>query len=75
MCMIFAAERDGVIIAISPELGTDFAGQEWFRALGSTARGASLVVLDLAEGESPSLGDAIDVDPDGVATLLQEGRE
>jgi len=73
--MIFAAERDGFIVAISPELGTDYAGQEWFRALGSSARGASLVVLDLAEGESPSVGDAIEVDPDGVATLLQEGSE
>lgn len=71
--MIFAAERNNVIIAISPELSADHAGQEWFRALGSAAQGATLVVLDLAEDESPSVGDAIDVDPDGVATLREDG--
>ena len=68
---IYAAERDGVIVDLSPRMGTDHAAQEWFRELGSDAQGCTLVVLDLSDGESPAVGDAIDVDPDGVATLAR----
>lgn len=66
--MIFAAERNNIIVAVSPELSSDHA-EEWFLGLGSVAHGANLVVLDLADGESPSVGDSIDVDFDGSATL------
>jgi len=68
--MIFAAEKDSTIARISPDLATDEAGQRWFRDLGSDAQGCTLVVLDLIDGATPSVGDSLDIYDDGVAALV-----
>lgn len=63
---VFAAETDGRITHLSAPLDNDHAAQEWHRSLGSPG---TLVVLDLADGEEPAVGDEIEIDSDGVATL------
>lgn len=62
----YAAETNGTITHLSGPLDSDLAAQTWHRELGNPG---TLVVLDLAEGETPKVGDSIDIDADGVATL------
>lgn len=49
-------------------LATDAIAQGWHAK--SSTRG-KLVVLDLADGEKPDIGDSVEVDSDGVATLIE----
>lgn len=60
----YAIEEAGTILVLC-EHPDDSAAQEWARRQVP----GILVVLDLADDEVPSVGDQIDIDDDGVATL------
>ena len=62
----YAAITDNTITHLSGPIAADHEAQAWHRGLRSPGK---LVVLDLAEGERARIGDAVDVDEDGVATL------
>lgn len=66
----YAAVSDDTITHLSGELGTDSDAQRWHASLGNPG---VLVVLDIADDEAPSVGDLVDVDEDGVATLAGIG--
>lgn len=67
MTNYYAAETNSRITHLSGALDSDHAAQEWHRGLGNPG---TLVVLDLATGEEPAVGDELDIDGDGVATLV-----
>jgi hypothetical protein len=65
----YAMVRDNRIIALS-EHETDHEAQGWYQSSAREQYGrAVLVVLDLGAGETPSVGDRVRVDDDGVAVL------
>lgn len=62
----FAIINEGTITGLG-EHSTDEQAQAWFA--GTDQRG-SLVSLDLGADETPRVGDSVEVDSDGVATLV-----
>lgn len=60
---------DRILHVSDGPLGNDHEAQAWHQKIGSPGK---LVVVDLAAGECPYVGDRVDVDSDGVATLIDD---